>query len=241
MFKYVFPFVLIVGCASAATISTSAACPGTGASGTTGAGCSWQGGISNARITANPAYQDSVDILDQTFVQVFGGFDCFAGQCAASGTFIDDYVLTVTGGTGGGSLVPCLFTGHNLSGPTELFGGTIASFGNVGIQTSRLGPNPDTGITTCSGHFGSLMSVTPLPFTFGVPQTFTVSLSVAGNFDGAFASELFGFQFFPSCNPFGGPCPTDIHFTLVSVPEPSAWSLLSIGLMVLLAFHRDKL
>jgi hypothetical protein len=79
MFKYMFCFTLVVGCASAATISTEAICNGSPpvvVRGTTSAGCSWQGGNSAAQINANPAYQDFVDIFVATGVQVFGGFFC---------------------------------------------------------------------------------------------------------------------------------------------------------------------
>ena len=175
------------------------------------------------KIIANPVYGDSVDIAVETDVFPESSFP-------SAVTFTHDYILTVTGGTGGGIFTPCLFTGRILSGPFALMGGTSASFGNDSITSVNGSP-----VMTCPLRFGDLTSVTGLPFTFGVPQTFTVSLSIALDFEGFFRSELFGFQFFPTCMPFGPPCPTDIHFTLVSVdlPEASSWSLLAVGLMLL--------
>ena len=76
----------------------------------------------------------------------------------------------------------------------------------------------------------------PTPFTFGIPQTFTVSLSVDENFGGSVIADLWGFQFFDT---FGRPL-TNSHFTLVSVPEPSAVSLLSVGLMFFLVVAASR-
>lgn len=92
MFRLVFSLAVTVSCASAAMITTA-----------------------QGFVIANPAYQDSVDIAVETDVFPESSFP-------VSETFTQDDVLTVTGGTGGGSFTPCLFTGRILSGPFALMG-----------------------------------------------------------------------------------------------------------------------
>ena len=91
------------------------------------------------------------------------------------------------------------------------------------------------GLTVSNGNRSCLQGVSPVligSFTFGVPQTYTVTLSVQGAMGGFVEAELGGFQFF---DPSGSPL-TNVHFTLVSVdlPEPSGLSLLSVGVMFVL-------
>jgi hypothetical protein len=68
-----------------------------------------------------------------------------------------------------------------------------------------------------------------LPFTFDIPQTFTISL-YSSTGEGVGRASLESFQFFNSpSNPLN-----NVHFTLVEVPEPSSWSLLAVGAMFFL-------
>jgi hypothetical protein len=124
MLKRLISLALALGCIKGATICTFASCRGFGSvSGTTSASCPG----ADAEIVANPVYQDSVNIQANS-----GGSDIPHGDQGtfASATFIDDYILTVTGGTGQGFFVPCLSTiGEGFADGTA-----SASFGNFSIE-----------------------------------------------------------------------------------------------------------
>jgi len=133
------------------------------------------------------------------------------GFASATANFADDYVFTVSGGSGNGFFFPLFVLDHN--------GGTAGiSFAGIG------GPPCLPDIVSCSK-----------PFTFGVPQI--VAISGAGQAFGVStrvgdaAARLDQILFFdPSGNEL-----SNVAFTLVSadLPEPSALSLLSIGLIFL--------
>ena len=212
MLRTVLVLTLAAGCAGAATITTQVECNGEVSSGTTSAFCSNAVSIARASIGASPQYQDSVGF------SIFADGGTFASPppfvtFSASALFHDDYVLTVTGGSGAGSLLPCILaTWDNFRGSgmaTIDFGGS--ALGTIG--NPRLG-----GVGSCEGS-----AIPSILFVFGVPQTISVSMSATARVgiapsqvdDGA---TLSGFQFFDAA----GQQLTNVHFTLVSasVPEP---------------------
>jgi hypothetical protein len=165
-------------------------------------------------MVANAVYQDSVSISVNS-----GGATPHHGDGSfASATFIDDYVLTVTGGTRSGIFAPCLFAGAVFIG-TQTIGS--ASFGSVSFSGYRVANCGFQGLPQPPTMF--------LPFTFDIPQTFTISL-YSSTGEGVGRASLESFQFFNSpSNPLN-----NVHFTLVEVPEPSSWSLLAVGAMFFL-------
>jgi hypothetical protein len=233
MLKYSIFLFLAIDCADPATISLTAYCSPNGSyqTGPTFASCSSTDQTASATVDAQLFYQDTL-----------GGGAYFSGSpgvttsveppvcdyssCTLTFTnasFADDYVLTVTGGVGQGFFVPCMFAGgYGFGTEAQL---ASASFGNstVTFGGSCAVPYPP---------FTPLIQLLPTPFTFGVPQTFPISLSIRFEDGGVEYADIWGFQFFDT---FGNPI-TNAQFTLVSVdlPEPCAWSLLSIGLMFVL-------
>ena len=230
MFKFALCVLLGSCCANAATIAVSVNC-GPGGSyqiSPTSATCFGSGGQASAGIDANVAYQDAAGGVLNGILDVNTNttpVHCFPPSCtfepSANGTFTDDYVFTVTGGIGQALFEPCMFSGGVTVGS-----GANSSFASFG------------GLTVSNGNRSCFQGVSPVfigSFTFGVPQTYTVSLSVQGAMGGFVVAELSGFQFF---DPSGSPL-TNAHFTLVSVDlsEPTALSLLGIGLMFFLAMR----
>jgi hypothetical protein len=202
---------------NAATIMTQATCPGIGVlSGTTSVQCPPPYAAS-AGIVANAVYQDSVSISANSH----GAAPHHGDGSFASATFIDDYVLTVTGGTGSGIFAPCLFAGAVYIG-TQTMGS--ASFGSVSFSGYR--------VANCGFQGAPQPPTMFLPFTFDIPQTFAISLYSSTD-EGSGRASLDSFQFFDThINPLN-----NVHFSLVSgdLPEPSSWSMLAVGAIFLLA------
>lgn len=143
------------------------------------------------------------------------------GTGSASANFFDDFVFTVNGGIGNGFFFPC-FSGSSDAGTSVSIG-----LAGIGLSISDL-----INISNCGlpPFFPA-----PKPFTFGVPQIVQVGMTGSGNLpltrEAGAAVGLDHILFFdPSGNQL-----SNVTFTLVEVPEPSARSLLSIGLIFLLA------
>jgi hypothetical protein len=233
MFKFVIGILLGIGCAAAATVSLGANCGFDSSSqgGPTFSSCASPGQSASATVDAQLFYQDTLG--GGTYSSGSPGvttsveppnchFPCTTAA-VTNASFADDYVLTVTGGVGQGFFEPCMFAGGFGFGTEAQL--ASASFGEFTLTFagSCAVPLPDI----------PLIQTLRTPFTFGVPQTFTVSLSIQFEDGGTEYADLWGFHFFDT---FGRPI-TNAHFTLVSVdlPEPSTLSLLSIGLVFLLA------
>ena len=210
MFKYVLSLTLAGGLASAATISTSATCDGVTTFGTTLASC-------------NKGHTEAHASASQGAVSAEAQLLAFPPAFPSAGAdYSDTYVFTVTGGTGQGSFYPCFSFNPNVL-PMSV-GQASAEFG--GIFANPGGP-------PCTSSFAFSNSK---PFTFGIPQIVGYSLSASGfgsplHGAGSASVASSGIQFF---DPVGNLL-SNVNFTLVSVPEPSALSMLSIGLMFLLA------
>jgi hypothetical protein len=222
------------GCALAATIATQVNCNGLVRTGTTSASCSTDLASASATIGASPFYQDSVGFS----IEALGGTENFPPPLttfSASATFQDDYVLTVTGGSGSGSIWPCMFASWD----------NYRGSGNAGINFGGSAVSAP-GSSTSGGTFGRCEGPpnTPLiPFTFGVPQTITVSMSgfaTVGITPSQVGDSVYlrGLQFFDTA---GNPL-ADVHFTLVStaVPEPSTLALLFGGLCLIVSARRYR-
>jgi hypothetical protein len=209
MFKYVLSLTFAACLATAATISTSATCDGVTVVGTFSAMC--DDGHASARAD-----------VGALFVGVSAGPSALpgVGSASASAHFSDDFVFTVFGGTGEGFYFPC------FDGLARTAAGAFISIGGIG------GPprNP------CGMSFSSSK-----PFTFGVPQIVQVDVTGGATYDSHLpivsdATEFgAGIAFF---DPSGHPLFPNATFTLVEVPEPSALSLLSIGLLFFVAVWR---
>ena len=210
MLKPIFCILLTIGCVKAATISLDVNCTPTGPHlhqrtlGTIECSSGFQ--TATAGVSAQSFYQDTAGAGAVTSISpphcMFG---CIS-PAFATALFIDDYVFTITGGSGQGLFRPCL----------SAAGGASASFGN-------------TSLTFGASCGTSAVQIPFTPFTFGVPQTFTLSL-MAGDDGTLEQANLSGFEFF---DVFGQPL-TNVHFTLVSVPEPSTLWLCAIGSLGLL-------
>lgn len=207
MFKYVLFLTLVVGCASPATISTSATCDGATTFGTTSARCKTSDAFADA--TAGPF---GVSVFVETGIER-------RFQASASAYFSDTYDFTITGGNGQGMFEPCI----QLHGypPSYSVGMSFGSFGySISGRSVPL-------FNTCDPGYGKM------PFTFDVPQIIAVSASGrADNGDSDGSVQLTLIRFFDlSGNPL-----SNITYTLVSttIPEPSSRTLLGVGLMFFL-------
>jgi hypothetical protein len=219
LFKYVLSVSLAMSFASAATISTSATCDGVTTIGTTFAMCNIPFGAGAVASITAPSFEESPSSLETPFRLSVSAAGPGNQSTSASANFSDDYVFTVLGGTGGGLFFPC-FVGSGQGSGGGSFAGVVLGFTDV----------PGNGTTNCGIQ---LRGGTPQPFTFGVPQVVPVGLQAfagvgpSGEFDANVS--LYQILFFdPSGNPL-----SNVTFTLVEVPEPSAWSLVSIGLIFL--------
>jgi hypothetical protein len=197
MFKFAVCLLLRIGYADAATVTVSVNCGSDGSyqSGLTTARCfpgpsNFFGQTASASVAANTAYQDvsGRDLNGSLAVTTMVTPNHCIGLCMfhseASGTFVDDYVFTVTGGTGQGLFLPCLAAGAEGPGSD---GAASASFGSVTVANNAPA-------SSCVKGIGPNIPLTP--FSFGIPQTFAVSLAVQGTDGGFVVAELLGFQFF---------------------------------------------
>jgi len=211
MFRYVLSLTLAVSYASAATISTTATCDGVTTVGTTFARCSTPDVLAQASVGLT-----SVSVLAE-------GTSLPFGPGSASASFSADEVFTVNGGTGGGFFFPC-FDGAGFAMVGMSFGGVAFGIGDTG----------DMLVSNCRGP--NTLGVPPQPLTFGVPQIVHISntgFASSGSNNREFnSSESFERMLFFDAS--GNVLP-NATFTLVEVPEPSAWSLLSIGMMFFVA------
>jgi hypothetical protein len=210
MFRYILSLTFAVGFASAATIGTTATCDGVTTVGTFIARCD-DGRYMAFASLSTPSFVDTrigpfPDFSVLVDVNQVGGLP---GSGSASASFVDSYVFTIYGGTGNGSFCPFIDTSH---GSGALAGMSFAGLGNPVDCTSQS-----------------------KPFTFGVPQIVSIGMvaqtSGVGESSGGASASLESILFFdPSRNPL-----SNVTFTLVEVPEPTAWSLLGVGLMFFLA------
>lgn len=130
----------------------------------------------------------------------------------------------MTGGTGNAFVLPCFSgTGRGMGGIG--FGGVDFNF------LDHPGPAGN-----CGGGSPSEFS-RPRPFTFGLPQIVTVHMN-AFVAEGPFLAQNAVVSWGGTVLFFDGSGnPISASFSLVpaSVPKPSPWSLLSVGLMFFLA------
>jgi hypothetical protein len=218
MFKYVLCLTFAVGFASAAMISTAAQCDGTTILGTLSASCDHLGFEAHSSLEISPTFSvfSEASLLPPNTPGDAGA--------VASANFSDDYVFTVFGGTGDGFFLPC-FVGSSEGGTAS----ATMSFDGLAFEITPLG-NP----TNCVNFPFFPINLTK-PFTFRVPQTVHITMSggsrpgVPPTFRGSASESLDHILFY---DPAGNLLP-NATFTLVEVPEPSAWSLLIIGLIFL--------
>jgi hypothetical protein len=236
MLRYVLSLTFAVGLASAATISTFATCDGVTTTGTFSASCNDADITGFASASAMVQTGVPIGISVRTAAQSLMN----PHSASASANISGDYVFTVFDGTGGGFFYPC-FVGSFASHSGALGEG---SFGGVGYQFTGSSSFPASNCRM----FGSLSDFFPLskPFTFGVPQIVPLSMGVLVGAQGSFGQDSagesfpggnFGFPAFFFFDPSGNAL-SNITFTLVEVPEPSAWSLLSIGWLFFVAVRR---
>lgn len=213
MFKYVLSVSLAVGLATAATIS--ATCDGVTTFGTTSASCSGFGPVF-AMIQTSPSFAASASANAQA-----NG----AGSMFTSASVSGDFFFTVFGGTGQGSFYPCFVGGGNHTAVEQgVFDGVSVDFDGT------------VGATNCGGRDLNFFFPLSKPLTFGVSQVVPFQIVVS-----AFA----GFPFFSDSASLSfaqiivfdasGHLVPNATYTLVDVPEPSSWSLLSIGLILFTA------
>jgi hypothetical protein len=212
--KYLLFLTLVVSFARAAMISTSATCDGVATVGTFSANCNGGSGSSaGANVTSTGPFFD-VGAHAQSL---------FTGSASATATFSDIYFFTVSGGTGKGSFYPCFVAGGNHAAMEDGF--------FDGISVSFDGSNA----SNCFGDGSGLFPFSK-PLTFSVPQVVGLALTasaVAGFASAGSGLSLHTILIFDA----SGKLQPDATYTLVStsVPESSCLSLLSVGLIFLLA------
>jgi len=128
MFKLFLSLTFAVGFASAATISTSVTCDGVTTVGTFSASCNSIGSFANADVTA-PSFVDMFSGLFQLGVAATAIGDGPNESSSASANFSEDYVFTVSGGTGNGSFFPLFFRFGQFVGQSELRGRLLRLYG----------------------------------------------------------------------------------------------------------------
>jgi hypothetical protein len=212
MFRYVLALVFAVGFASAAIISTTATCDGVTTVGTTEAICNDGRSAASAFVAFGVPPFPGVPV-GEVHVDVSNSVP--GGSGSATANFSEDAVFTVFGGTGNGIFWPCVsFSPHN----SDRVGISFAGSGIVGLCPPPPTPPPLGG----------------RPFTFGVPRI--VHLFAQGNLPTvtSLREETAGAELFLRFTDGSGNLLPISTFSLVEVPEPSAWSLLGVGLMCLL-------
>jgi len=210
MFRSVLSLTFAVSFATAATITTSATCDGIVTTGS----------CNDGRVSAFAR----LDI--RGFDEVEVNPIRFPSSGSASAHFSDDYVFTVSGGTGSGLFMPCFTASAGFSSGSVV--SVSMGFGGVGFGRNSFG--------TSGNCFGGPDPFFERPFTFGVPQI--VNFNIDG-FASSARSEidaletLTEIQFFDTA----GHQLSNVTFTLVStsIPETSTLSLLTVGLVFLVA------
>ena len=164
-------------------------------------------------------------------------------RLSAQAFFEDNFYFTITGGASQGFYVPCINIGHDSPNGASGF----ISFAGDGLSMPGIRGRP---ADNCSPTFPGTPQLPLIPFTFGVPQTVTETISGAMDEDAGpntavAIGSLYGFEFFDANqNPITGvcmisPCANGVAFTLVStsLPEPSTLSLLGIALALSLVLR----
>jgi hypothetical protein len=216
MFRYVLSLTFAVSLASAGTISTTATCDGVTTFGTFSARCDDRFSLAEADLgTPSEGFPGGTFIVNVGAVKGIGP-PIGLGSASASASFSNDYVFTITGGTGDGFFYPCISSQEN--------GGATGGMSFGGIELIIFGAE------TC----GLAPRAAPKPFTFGVPQIVHITMGASVS-PAAFGREAGGTAFLreilffdPSGNQLSG-----VTYTLVPAPapEPSALSSLSVGVM----------
>jgi hypothetical protein len=216
MFRYFLSFGFVVSFVSAATIQTEAVCDYQSSVGTLSASCNFLLAEAQAKLEISGPFS--------VFAEGGGSLNDFG---IATANFSDDYIFTVNNGTGNGSFFPCFAGGG---------GGTaMMSFDGIAVDVSFR----DLRSGSCT--FLPFSFAQSKPFIFGVPQIVHITMyAYATQVDrfgdhGMVSESLDHILFF---DPAGNVL-QNVNYTLVSVdlPEPSAVSLLGIGLMFCLAVH----
>jgi hypothetical protein len=210
-------FTLTTGCIAAATITTQVNCNGV----VSNSSCS--DSYFSASVSIGAGFSISADALQESNPFLFA-------SVSATATFQDDYLFTVTGGSGSGMVEPCITASWDADRGGA---GAGISFGSASLS----GGGSQGGFSqSCEG--GSPISL--LPFTFGVPQMVSVFMSASADApttssEGDASASLDGFQFFDD----SGNQLSNVHFSLVSasvspsVPEPGMWfPLLAVFLLL---------
>jgi hypothetical protein len=214
-------FTLTTGCIAAATITTQVNCDGVVYNALT---CSDSQTGASVSIAVDAQYVDSIgmgisaDGFADPFPPPFVGY-------SAEASFQDDYLFTVTGGSGSGMIRPCISAfSDNYRG----LGDAGIGFGNAGLE----GPGGQANSSdSCEGAY-----IDEIPFTFGIPQVVTVDMSASVQIEETpsetdDSAYLYGLQFFDD----SGNQLSNVHFSLVSttVPEPGMWFPLLVVLLLL--------
>ena len=174
------------------------------------------------------AFVQCGDRLDPThlFANAFAGPSVVSagvtglGEATARASFSGTIELSVTGGTGSGSFAPCLFV---QGGYFQGFGASSAAFG--GFEMYLQGRFPQSGCGSA------------LPFTYDVPQFFSVRLTAYayGRANGPWipqADGTAGIDQFRFWDAQGNPL-SNVRYSLSEVPEPSASIAVLLALCVL--------
>jgi hypothetical protein len=214
-----------MGSLAAATITTQVECDGVVYN---ASACSDSQTFASVTIGAAVRYVDSINLNIATDDAAFPTPPP-AVTFSAAAAFQDDYFFTVTGGSGSGTINPCIAVNWDNDRGS---GDAGIAFGSASLSTGDGGGTRVGNLGSCEGF-----SISSLPFTFGVPQRVTVSMSASAQI-GLTPSQvddsarLDGFQFFDD----SGNQLSNVHFSLVSVsvPEPGMWFPL-LGVFLLLS------
>ena len=223
--------VFLAACALgfAASVSTSVQCGAVVIEGRYSASCETVDALASAEV--------SVAGLS-TSASAFSGVPPSSASAGAS-FYADDYILTVTGGSGSGFAEPQL----TASGEYESFWAEATA--QVSIHNSSGGCIAGTGPT---GR-GFLTDCNPysIPFVFGTRQIFIINILANANSisplfccaDPTSYASLDGFEFFDTRGqPLSG-----ISWTFAPVPEPATLPLATVvcGAFVSIGLYRNKI
>lgn len=176
----------------------------------------------------DPIYSAQAQVVPMLYVSAIAYTE--NGTASAYAFFQETFSLTVTGGTGGGFITPCLFAGAH---------------GFMGSATAAL----FVGGTTIP--FTDCPSTPEIPFTYGVPQEFTLSLEASiasfgsngtGHGGGAEAGVPQGpnYALFKFWDANGNPL-SNVNYTVVDLALPEPGSFAVCGLVLLCGFVTTKL